>query len=131
MDELNMYFVQNNKNPNGGRFYNIYVNQGEKLDLSKFDTSDIDQFYYDVVKVDPTFKKAGGLILGGVKKINSVSMYSIDKGGVNITTEEEEAYNEWLKIEEKSNELYEQLTKLQKEKNELSAKIKSKKRGKK
>ena len=130
MEELNMYFVQNNKNPNGGRFYNIYVNEGEKLDLSKYDTTDIDLFYEEVKLDDSTFKKAGGLIIGGIKKINSVSVYSIDKGGVNITTEEEQAYNEWLELEEKSNELYEQLTKLQKEKNELSVKIKSKRRGK-
>lgn len=129
MDELNMYFVQNNKNPHGGRFYNIYVNMGEKLDLTQFDTTDIDKFYLDVLEVDPTFKKAGGLIIGGVKKISSVSMYSKDLGGVNISTEVEEAYNEWLEIEEKSNELYEQLTKLQNEKNKLSAKIKTKKRG--
>ncbi len=131
MEELNMYFVQNNKNPNGGRFYNIYVNEGEKIDIAKYDTTDIDLFY-ELVKIDdPTFKKAGGLIIGGIKKINSISVYSIDKGGVNITTEEEQAYNEWLELEEKSNELYEQLTKLQEEKNELSQKIKSKKRGKK
>ena len=130
MDELNMYFVQNNKNPNGGRFYNIYVNEGEKLDLTKFDTTDIDKFYSDVREVDSTFKKAGGLIIGGIKKINSVSMYSEDKGGVNISTEVEEAYNEWLDLDEKSNELYEQLTKIQKEKNQLSEKIKTRKRGK-
>ena len=130
MDELNMYFIQNNKNPNGGRFYNIYVNEGEKLDLTKFDTTDIDKFYLDVQEVDPTFKKAGGLIIGGIKKINSVSMYSEDKGGVNISTEVEEAYNEWLDLDEKSNELYEQLTKIQKEKNQLSEKIKTRKRGK-
>lgn len=131
MEELNIYFVENNKNPRGGRFYNIYVNIGDKLDLSKFDISDIDKFYDDVKEVDPTIKKAGGLVLGGVKKISSVTMYSIDKGGVNISTEEEEAYNEWLELDEKSNELYEQLQKLQEEKNELSQKIKSKKRGKK
>ena len=130
MEELNMYFVINKKNPNGGNFYNIYVNEGEKLDLSKYDTSDIDLFYERVKLDDPTFKKAGGLIIGKLKTIGSLTMYTKDNGGVNISMEEQDAYNEWLELDRKSNELYEQLSQIQKEKNELSVKIKSKRRGK-
>ena len=130
MEELNMYFVINKKNPNGGNFYNIYVNEGEKLDLSKYDTTDIDKFYEEVKLDDPTFKKAGGLIIGKLKTIGSLTMYTKDNGGVNISMEEQDAYNEWLELDRKSNELYEQLSEIQKEKNELSVKIKSKRRGK-
>ncbi len=130
MEELNMYFVINKKNPNGGNFYNIYVNEGEKLDLSKYDTTDIDKFYEEVKLDDPTFKKAGGLIIGKLKTIGSLTMYTKDNGGVNISMEEQDAYNEWLELDKKSNELYEQLSQIQKEKNELSVKIKSKRRGK-
>ena len=126
MDELNMYFVINKKNPNGGRFYNIYVNEGEKLDLSLYDTSDIDDFYETVKKDDPTFKKAGGLIIKSTKTIGSLNIYT---SGTNISAEEQEAYDKWLELDSMSNKLYDQLTEIQKEKNQLSKKIKTKKRG--
>ena len=125
MEELNMYFVINKKNPNGGNFYNIYVNEGEKLDLSKFNTLDIDQFYLDVKKIDPTFKKAGGLIIGKLNTIGSLTMYTLDKGGINLSLEEEKAYDNWLELDRKSNELYDKLTEIQIEKNKISNKIKA------
>ena len=124
MEEVNMYFVLNTKNPNGGQFYNIYVNEGKKIDLSKFDTSDIDKFYLDVKKIDDTFKKAGGLIIGRTKKIGSLTMYTLDKGGMNLSLEEEKAYLDWLELDRKSNELYDRLTEIQNEKTILSNKIK-------
>ena len=126
-----MYFVLNTKNPIGGHFYNIYVNEGEKLDLSIYDTTDIDAFFEVVHSKDSTFKKAGGLIIGRTKTIGSVTMYTKDIGGVNISLDEQSAYDEWLELDTKSNELYEQLTQIQNEKNKLSEKIKTKKRGKK
>lgn len=130
MNELNMYFVLNNKNPNGGNFYNIYSNEGEKIDISKYDISDLDKFLEEVKKDDPTFKKAGGLIIGKNKTIGSTTLYTLDKGGINLSLEEEITYNTWLELDRKSNELYEKLTEIQLEKNILSEKIKIKKRGK-
>lgn len=124
MEELNMYFVLNTKNPNGGNFYNIYVNQGEKLDLSIYDTTDIDKFYEEVRKDDETFKKTGGLIIGKGKTIGSLTTYILDKGGVNITVDEEKAYIDWLELDKKSNEIYENLVKIQEQKQQLSNKIK-------
>lgn len=124
-----MYFVLNTKNPNGGNFYNIYSNEGEKIDISKYDISDLDKFLEDVQKDDSTFKKAGGLIIGKNKTIGSTTLYTLDKGGINLSLEEETAYSNWLELDRKSNELYEQLTKIQIEKNKISEKIKRKKRG--
>ncbi len=124
MEELNMYFVLNTKNPMGGNFYNIYVNEGEKIDLTKYDNTDIDKFYELVKQDDDSFKKAGGLIIGKLKTIGSLTMYTLDKGGVNISVDEEKAYEDWLELDKKSNELYENLIQIQEEKNRISYKIK-------
>lgn len=125
MDEVNIYFIENNKNSIGGKFYNVYLNNGDRIDLNYYisKVKNIDELE-ELVKVDDkTFKKTGGIILRRCETIGSATLYTEDKGGVNISLEQQVAYKKWMDLDKESNELYERLTQIQLEKNVLSDKI--------
>jgi len=107
--EKNIYLVKNTKNEHGGQFYNIYKNEGEKLDLTSYleRIDGIDELDYLVYQDDKTFKRAGGLILGKDDKIVSTTVYTPNMGKIEITEEEQNLYDTWQKLDELSNVLYE------------------------
>lgn len=140
---VNIYFVPNNKNKIGGRFYNVYLNREEKLDLAPFLDSvvDIQELEPTVQKEDETFKAAGGIIIKQNETIGSATVYAPDNGEIKLNSEEEMTYAKWLELENLSNALYEQrkkemeaflesqrlideqLAQLQEEKQKLSGKM--------
>ena len=79
MKVTNLYLVPNNKNPHGGRFYNIYKNQGERLDLSEIiNPDDIDSLEEDVRRItgDESFKRIGGVITCLGEEIETTNVYN-------------------------------------------------------
>jgi len=140
---VNIYFVPNNKNKIGGRFYNVYLNREERLDLAPFLDSvvDIQELEPTVQKEDETFKAAGGIIIKQNETIGSATVYAPDNGEIKLNSEEEMTYAKWLELENLSNALYEQrkkemeaflesqrlideqLAQLQEEKQKLSGKM--------
>lgn len=125
MEEVNIYFVLNKKNQIGGKFYNVYLNRGDKIDLNKYlsEIKDLDKIEELVKLDDESFKKTGGIILKRCETIGSTTLYTEDRGGVNISLEQQAVYEKWMDLDKESNELYERLTQIQLEKNILSDKI--------
>lgn len=74
--DVTIYFVPNNKNKIGGRFYNIYLNKEEKLDLALFlnNVADLDEFDKNVKEKYDRFKIIGGINL---KKDGNVKEYDV------------------------------------------------------
>lgn len=142
--DVNIYFVPNDKNKIGGRFYNVYLNREERLDLAPFLNSvvDLDELETKVKEEDDTFKVAGGIILKKDESIGSATIYTPDNGGINLNSEQQVAYQKWIELDKISNDLYderkkdmeefislqrqldEKLLKIQMEKQELSNQIK-------
>lgn len=140
---VNIYFVPNNKNKVGGKFYNVYLNREEQLDLTSFLNSivDISELEDKVKEHDDTFKIAGGIIIKQDESIGSATIYKPDNGDINLNTEQQDAYERWIALDKTSNELYEkrkkdmeefillqrkidqQLEQIQFEKNKLSEQI--------
>ena len=71
-NKVNIYLIPNFKNK-GGKFYTIYTNEGEILDLSNIKS--IEEFQ----NLDPTITKKGGLILKKNEEIGSVSFLKGNK----------------------------------------------------
>lgn len=107
---VNIYFVPNNKNKIGGRFYNVYINRNEKLDLGPFLNSiiEIDELEEKVQEQDSTFKTTGGIILKKDEEIKSATVYTENNGDINISYEQQDAYDRWIQLDKLSNELYSQ-----------------------
>ncbi len=108
--KVNIYFVPNDKNKKGGRFYNVYVNQSERLDLSPFLNSivDIDDLDDKVREEDESFKKTGGIIIKSNEEIESATVYSSSNGEVSLSAEEQSSYERWMALDKLSDELYNQ-----------------------
>ena len=96
---VNVYFVENPKAPSeGGKFYNVYINRVEKLDLYQVlpldlnsivaPGTDIDAVEWLVGQKDKTFKKVGGIILYRDETIGDISVYKVNDGRVSITNED-------------------------------------------
>lgn len=111
----NIYLVPNYKNVNGGRFYNIYKNQGAKLDLSELvDLEDIDSLEEKVHTAtgDTTFKKIGGVITRVSEKIESANVYNDFSSGEHISLESKKKYEQLLQNLELINRIQEENKKL-------------------
>ena len=103
--KVNIYFVPNDKNKTGGRFYNVYLNRKEKLDLKPFlDNTNIDELEEKIG--DATFKKAGGIILRRNDSIVSATVYTQSSGTIELNHEQLDAYQRLLELEKLSDELY-------------------------
>lgn len=103
---VNVYFIPNPKTPiEGGRFYNCYINRVENLDLGQIlplnleeiipqgmDVDSIEWYVQD--RHDPTFKKAGGIILNKDETIGNVNVFKPSDGRIGITQEEHSKYKE-------------------------------------
>ena len=106
----NLYLVPNHKNPKGGRFYNIYKNQGVKLDLSGLiDLDDIDRLEEDVHEAtgDETFKRIGGVITSLDEQIESTNIYNEFSSGETISPEQKRDYEQLLRNMAKISEIEE------------------------
>ena len=64
--KVNIYLIPNFKNT-GGKFYTIFTNVGEKLDLSNINS------FEEALEIDSTIVKRGGVILKKDEEIDSVS----------------------------------------------------------
>ena len=64
--KVNIYLIPNFRNT-GGKFYTIFTNVGERLDLSSIES------YEEASKIDSTIVKRGGVILKKDEEIDSVS----------------------------------------------------------
>jgi len=64
--KVNIYLIPNFRNT-GGKFYTIFTNVGERLDLSSIES------YEEAEKIDSTIVKRGGVILKKDEEIDSVS----------------------------------------------------------
>ena len=64
--KVNIYLIPNFRNT-GGKFYTIFTNVGERLDLSSIES------YEEASKIDSTVVKRGGVILKKDEEIDSVS----------------------------------------------------------
>lgn len=108
--KVNIYFVPNDKNKKGGRFYNVYVNRNERLDLSSFLNSllDIDELDDAVQKEDKTFKKTGGIIIKSDEEIESATVYTSNNGEISLSIEEQSEYERWMALDKLSDTLYAQ-----------------------
>lgn len=80
--DVNIYFIENNtsklaKEGKGGQFYNVYRSVGPTLEISDFMdvTNDLFEIEEAAKKVDPTFKRVGGIILARNEKISSLSIF--------------------------------------------------------
>ena len=103
---VNVYFVPNPKTPmDGGRFYNCYINRVENLDLGQILPLDLEEIipqgmdvdsieWYVQDRFDPTFKKAGGIILNRDETIGNVNVFKPSDGRIGITQEEHSKYKE-------------------------------------
>lgn len=116
-----LYLIPNEKNRIGGDFYNIYISRGEKLDLSRFyqPGSTIAEVETQMKKIDPTFKKIGGIILNQGEMIDSTFTF-IPKNA----TKELEEYQLLKEYIDLSIEQGEVLKKQMKELEKTQAKIK-------
>lgn len=96
---VNVYFVENPKAPKeGGKFYNVYINRVEKLDLYQVlpldlssivaPNTDIDAVEWLVGQKDKTFKKVGGIILYRDETIGDITVYRVNDGKISISPEE-------------------------------------------
>lgn len=104
--DVNIYFVPNNKNKTGGKFYNVYLNREERLDLKPFldNTTYIDELEEKIG--DATFKKAGGIILRRNDSIVSATVYTQSSGNIELNHEQQDAYQRWLQLDKISDEIY-------------------------
>ena len=121
----NLYLVPNYKNLNGGRFYNIYKNQGAKLDLSGLvDLDNIDSLEEKVHTVtgDTTFKRIGGVITKVSEQIESTNVYNDFSTGEHISPESKKNYEQLLHN-------LELISRIQEENKELVDKIRSSEKG--
>ena len=93
------YFMLSDKSPvEGGNFYCIYLSrkEGPKLDLERImknagEVEDVEKYIKD--NFDPTFKRAGGIILNRDERIDSdVSVYTPDDGSIGISPEAKANY---------------------------------------
>ena len=64
--KVNIYLIPNFKNT-GGRFYTIFTNVGERIDLSNINS------FEDALEIDSTIVKRGGVILKKDEEIDSIS----------------------------------------------------------
>lgn len=121
-NKVNLYFVPNTKNETGGQFYNLYINRGERLDLTPFleEVDDIGDLAKKVKKEDKTFKSTGGMILKRDDEFQSVDVYSPDEEGINITPEEQSNYKILVELVRLSNWQAEQLIETQRKIQELT-----------
>ena len=105
--DVNIYFVPNNKNKTGGKFYNVYLNREEKLDLKPVldNITNIDELEEKIGAA--TFKKAGGIILRRNDSIVSATVYTQSSGSIELNHEQQDAYQRWLQLDKISNEIYE------------------------
>ena len=101
---VNVYFLPNNNSPlDGGKFYTCYINRIDNLDLSSLLPLDLDSIvpegikkdtdsveWYVQEKFDPTFKKAGGIILNKDEEIGNVNVFKPNDGKYGVTLEEKE-----------------------------------------
>ncbi len=111
-----LYLIPNEKNRIGGDFYNIYISRGEKLDLSSFykPGSTISEVENQMQKIDPTFKKIGGIILNQGEMIDStftfipknaskeLEEYQLLKEYIELSIEQGEALKKQFKEFEKT-----------------------------
>jgi hypothetical protein len=117
---VNIYLIKNNytsdgKPRKGGDFYNVYTSEGNIGDINDYTslTDDLYELEETLKKVDPTFKRSGGIILKKNMRIKNVSMFG---EGLNYAmTSQEEAARKAREIEK---------LKLMNEKRELLAGIK-------
>lgn len=70
--ELNIYIVPNMRK-NGGKFYTICTNEGEKLNLTSMEA------FEELRKIDSTLVKRGGIILKQDEEIGSINFVKIKK----------------------------------------------------
>ena len=104
--DVNIYFVPNDKNKTGGKFYNVYLNREERLDLKPFldNTTYIDELEEKIG--DASFKKAGGIILRRNDSIVSATVYTQSSGNIELNHEQQDAYQRWLQLDKISDEIY-------------------------
>ena len=121
---VNVYFIPNDKTPDGGRFYNCYINRVDNLDLEKIlplDLSsivpsemDIDSIeWYVQEHYDDTFKVAGGIILKKDETIGNVSIFKPNDGKVGVSVEEKEKMDQMDDLDSRINEKQKQLDELE------------------
>ncbi len=127
-EAVNIYIVPNEKNKSGGKFYNIYLNRKEKIDLKEFYHGSLEEMERNIKKKDPTFKKTGGLILRRKETIESFSSYILNEDGVLLDPKEQQDYSELKTYLEISLEQGEALEEQMKEFSSTQKKIKSLKR---
>ena len=129
---VNVYFLPNNNSPvEGGKFYTCYINRIDNLDLSSILPLDLDTLVPEKVKedndlvewyvqehYDPTFKKAGGIILNKDEEIGQVNVFKPNDGKYGISLEEKEALDQITDLDERIDSKKEEL-----KENEEKAKI--------
>ena len=64
--KVNIYLIPNFRNT-GGKFYTIFTNVGERIDLSNINS------FEDALEIDSTIVKRGGVILKKDEEIDSIS----------------------------------------------------------
>ena len=97
---VNVYFIPNDKSPiDGGRFYDLYINRVDNLNLNSIlpldldtistlgqDNDSIEKFIQE--NYDKTFKRAGGAILNRDETIGNVSVFRPNDGTIGVSPEE-------------------------------------------
>jgi hypothetical protein len=118
---VNVYLIPNEKS-DGGRFYNVYINRQDNLDLNgilplnldeiippDMDTDSIEWFIKE--NYDDTFKAAGGIILNKDETVGNISVFKPNDGTVGVSPEEKSKMDKIesldKEIQEKENELLE------------------------
>ena len=110
---VKVYILPSDKSPiDGGNFYCIYISrkEGPKLNIEEIFTKagevkDIEKYIKE--NYDPTFKRAGGIILNRDEKIDrNVSVYAPDDGSIGISPEDSENYKKLEDLTARLNVLY-------------------------
>jgi len=124
---VNVYFIENNKAPeDGGKFYNCYINRVGHLNLDEILPLDLDSIIppkmdIDAVEwfvqeyADPTFKKAGAIILKQDETIGSINIFKPNDNKIGVTKEEKEKIDQISDLDKQILEKQELLAKLNEE----------------
>ena len=122
----NLYAIENvHASTEGGKFYNIYKNHGEKLDLSAIIPKDMDINViepYITDKYDKTFKGVGGMILNRDDSIGDIHAFKPNYDQIEITAEEKRMLDEIADLDQQIKNRKEELGQLT-ELNEETKKI--------